>query len=274
MSIGSDFDGQVSRYLGSLTHLHSANGHGLPVCRVCRGATGVQDSGVHWGICGRCRDQRYTPGIHPRELADFTGFIVYALEHAGGSADQTLRDMYQYKLFSPGKSHGSVIPEAGQRVRALLYVTLRDHLPALETRAGRVEVITHVPSTSTDPRRDRHALADAIDSAVDKLPGMAPHRELLAAGMRNPGLSRVVDPARFSVIDPELVAGRHVLLVEDTWVTGASVQSAAVSLHRAGAVCVTVLCVARMLAEKWQIGRYLTSRYVALPPPSLSTPVF
>ena len=80
MSIGSDFDGQVSRYLGSLTHLHSANGHGLPVCRVCRGATGVQDSGVHWGICGRCRDQRYTPGIHPRELADFTGFIVYALE--------------------------------------------------------------------------------------------------------------------------------------------------------------------------------------------------
>lgn len=275
MSIGPDFDEQVARYLASLTHLHSANGHGLPVCQICRGGTGMQEStGKRWGICRRCWDQRNTPGIHPRELADFTGFIVYALEHANGSADQTLRDMYQYKLFSPGQSNGQVIPAAGQRVRALLYATLRDHLPALETMAGRIAVITHVPSTSTDPRRDRRALADAIDSAVSKLPGLAPHRELLAAGPRSPGQARVVDPARFLVTDPDQVAGRHVLLVEDTWVTGASVQSSAVSLHRAGAAHVTVLCVARMLAEKWQIGHYLTSRYSSFPPPSLSIPVF
>lgn len=275
MSINPDFDQAVTRYLSSLTHLHSANSHNLPICRICRGATGVKnDAGEHWEICRPCQSHRTTPGIHPTELADGTGFIIYALEYADRSVDQSLRDMYQYKLLPPGHTTREGISEEGQRVRALLYATLRDHLPLLEQKAGTVEVITHVPSTSTTPRRDPHALADAIDSAVGKLPGIAPHRRLLAPGQGGASSSRVVDPDRFSPVDPDSVAGRHVLLVEDTWVTGSSAQSAAVSLHRAGAARVTVVCIARMLTAQWQAGHYVTSYYADFPPPSPRFPVF
>lgn len=262
------FDQMATQYMESLTHLHSANGHGLPVCQVCRGATAVRDPlGNHWTICRPCWQHRHTPGIAPAELAEAAGFIIYALEYADRSCDQSLRDMYQYKNLSPGQV-------AGQRIRTLLYVTLRDSLPLLSRTVGPVEIITEVPSTSTKPGRDRRALPDAIDSAVSQLPGIAPHHQLLDPRRDNAGASRALDPDRFRVIDPDQVVGRHVLLVEDTWVSGASVQSAAVALHRAGARRVTALCVARLISEQWAPAHYLTSQYATFPPPSAELPVF
>ncbi|HET6499130.1 MAG TPA: hypothetical protein VFG87_00065 [Amycolatopsis sp.] len=41
------------------------------------------------------------------------------------------------------------------------------------------------------------------------------------------------------------IADGHVLIVEDTWVSGAKLQSAAIALKLAGAATVTALCVAR-----------------------------
>lgn len=76
------------------------------------------------------------------------------------------------------------------------------------------------------------------------------------------------------MIDPAAVAGRHVLLVEDTWVSEASAQSEAVSLHRAGDHHVTVMCIARMLKAKWEDGTYLASQYATLLPPQQDTTVF
>lgn len=269
------FDQIATQYLESLTHLHSANGHGLPVCQVCRGATAVRDSlGNHWTICRPCWQHRHTPGIAPGELAEAVGFIIYALEHADRSGDQSLRDMYQYKNLSPGQIAGQGISEPGQRIRTLLYVTLRDSLPLLSRTAGPVEIITEVPSTSTKPGRDRRALPDAIDSAVSQLPGIAPHHPLLVPRRDNAGASRALDPDRFGVIAPDRVVGRHVLLVEDTWVSGASVQSAAVALHRAGARRVTALCVARLIREQWAPAHYLISQYATFPPPSAELSVF
>jgi hypothetical protein len=274
MRIDPAFDQAATRYLATLTHLHSPNGHDLPVCRICRGPTGVKNdsSGEHWEICGPCRSHRTAPGINSGELADTTGFIIYVLEHADRSADQSLRDMYQYKQLPPGSTTPQGV--SGGRIRTLLYITLRDNLPVLAHRFGPVEVITHVPSTSPKPRRDRQALSHAIDSAVGKLPGIAPHQSLLTPGSDSPGSPRAVDPDRFVVGDPHLVAGRHVLLVEDTWVSGGSAQSAAVSLHRAGARYVTVLCVARMLKAGWAEGRYLTSRYPTFHPPGPKVAIY
>lgn len=101
MSINPDFDQVVTRYLSSLTHLHSANGHDPPVCRICRicrGATGVRnDAGEHWEICRPCQSHRITPGISLTALADGTGFIIYALEYADRSVDQSLRGMWLFR---------------------------------------------------------------------------------------------------------------------------------------------------------------------------------
>lgn len=273
MIIDPEFDHSANRYLASLTHLHSANGHSLPVCRICRGPTGAKDDGQHWELCHRCRDHLRDAGISSVELADATGFIIYVLEHQDKSADQALRDMYRYKL-TVGRTSRQEISEEGQRIRVLLYVTLRDHLADILRSARPVDIITHVPSTSTHTGRDPYALGDAISSAVNKLHGVAPHANLLVPGHRSPGSVRTVDPYRFSVVDPDVVAHRHVLLVEDTWVTGASAQSAAIALHRAGAERVTILCVARMLSAQWQAGSYLSSKYASFPPPSPEIPVF
>lgn len=276
MRIDPAFDQVATQYLESLTHLHSANNsHNLPVCRICLGPTRTKKGdSEHWEICWPCRQHLDTPGIIPGELASRVRFIIYALEHADQSLDQSLRDMYQYKQLPPGQSIRQKISEPGQRIRTLLYVTLRDNLPLLARTVGPVEVITHVPSTSSRPGRDRGALADALDSAVDHIYDIAPHQRLLTSASNRPSSPRAIDPHRFSVTDPTAVAGRHVLLVEDTWVTGASVQSAAVSLHRAGADQVTVLCIARMLKATWSDGAYLTSQYPTLRPPRPGGVVF
>lgn len=273
MIIDPGFDQAATRYLDSLTHLHSANSHDLPVCRICRGPTGVNHVGEHWELCRPCQGHLNDAGINAQELADATGFIIYALKHADSSADQALRDMYRYKL-PHGRSSRQEISEEGQRIRVLLYVALRDNLADVLTASAPVDMITHVPSTSTHPGRDPYALGDALSSAISKLRGAPPHVDLLTPGAHKSALSRTVDPDRFSVGDPGMVAGRHVLLVEDTWVTGASAQSAAVTLHRAGTTRVTVLCIARMLTTQWQAGHYLNSKYTSFPPPLASTSVF
>jgi len=49
----------------------------------------------------------------------------------------------------------------------------------------------------------------------------------------------------FSVRRPRLVAGRHVILVDDVLTTGSTVAACALCLKRAGASTVGVLTVAR-----------------------------
>ncbi|HYQ68602.1 hypothetical protein [Actinophytocola sp.] len=49
----------------------------------------------------------------------------------------------------------------------------------------------------------------------------------------------------------------HVLVVEDTWVSGDKAQSAALALKAAGATRVTVLCVTRWLRYDWEDHRAL-----------------
>ena len=74
--------------------------------------------------------------------------------------------------------------------------------------------------------------------------------------MLSPGDRFVVKPRQFvpdmwSVDRPDTAQGRHVLLLDDTWTTGAHAQSAAAALRRAEARAVTVLVIARWLDPSW-----------------------
>ncbi len=60
------------------------------------------------------------------------------------------------------------------------------------------------------------------------------------------GRARDLDPERFTA--PRL-AGARVLLLDDTWTTGASVQSAAMALRGAGAGAVAAVVLGRHLAR-------------------------
>jgi hypothetical protein len=87
-------------------------------------------------------------------------------------------------------------------------------------------------------------------------PGPHPLRALAAPYLARPWLSlrprpggdpwaRTLDPARFQATD--LLPGATVLLLDDTWVSGASAQSAAVALKLAGAAAVAVVVAGRHL---------------------------
>ncbi|MFE9536481.1 hypothetical protein [Streptomyces sp. NPDC006691] len=66
---------------------------------------------------------------------------------------------------------------------------------------------------------------------------------------------RLLNPRHFTVADPGGVAGRHVCVLEDTWVRGGHAQSAAAALAAAGAADVTVLTIARRLAPSYALNR-------------------
>ena len=55
--------------------------------------------------------------------------------------------------------------------------------------------------------------------------------------------ARSLDPGRFRAAQP--VTGAEVLLLDDTWASGASAQSAAAALKQAGAGSVAVVVIGR-----------------------------
>jgi phosphoribosylpyrophosphate synthetase len=58
---------------------------------------------------------------------------------------------------------------------------------------------------------------------------------------------RSVSPDRFVLEAPTDLSGQHVLILDDTWTTGANAQSAVLAVRRAGAAAVSVMVVGRWL---------------------------
>jgi len=59
----------------------------------------------------------------------------------------------------------------------------------------------------------------------------------------------VFSPEKFVVTAP--IEGRSVLLIDDTWTTGASAQSAAAALKAAGASATAAVVIGRHLNREW-----------------------
>jgi hypothetical protein len=144
------------------------------------------------------------------------------------------RDLWLYKSGREGSG------PAAARVLSLLLFFLHECGPAVWQAAGmrRPGAVCVVPSG-----RGR--------------PGPHPLQALAAPYLARPWLSlrprpggdpwaRTLDPARFQAAG--LRPGTAVLLLDDTWVSGASAQSAAVALKLAGAAAVAVIVAGRHLA--------------------------
>ena len=72
--------------------------------------------------------------------------------------------------------------------------------------------------------------------------------------------SREVHPERWSVADPARIAGRHVVVIDDSWVSGRHPQSVAVALKRVGARAVTVVVAARLIKPSWPATKSFLAR--------------
>jgi hypothetical protein len=204
---------RVNKYAPELIGPRPADG---ACCVVCRGP-----ARLGYPRCYQC-------GTHaadaPRMLADAVVPISYAVKGGGHAAA-----LAAYK---------SVTPDAVARacLRALVLVFLRDHGPCVWRNAGMPPPTRVAVVPGGQGRPGPHPLIALLS------PYLALTEATLAVRPGEP-LERSLNPWRFAA--DRGAAGASVLLLDDTWVSGASAQSAAVALRMAGARQVAVVVLGR-----------------------------
>ncbi len=141
--------------------------------------------------------------------------------------------------------------EVARRLTMQLAAVLWRHLARHErciARAAGVEsfvLVTTVPSG--DRERDQgHPLRRIVGELV------APTRERHTSLLRRSSLEvepRIYDAGKFEAV--RRLDGEPVLLIDDTWTTGASAQSASAALSAAGAGPVAAVVVGRHVNREW-----------------------
>jgi len=196
-------------------------------CSVCRGPSADE-------FCAHCKEERSRfDGL----LADHVYPLTYVRGYADHGIDQSAYTVRAYK-------HSPPAPKCLDDMRLMVLGATFIHGPCLASTAGAVwTAVTFVPSAGRPgPEHPvaelaRHVHGNHVTRHRAPLePGYG-----IADGSRRVRDDRFVVPTRFE----DRIADQHVLVIEDTWVTGTKVQSAAVALKLAGAHSVTALCVAR-----------------------------
>jgi hypothetical protein len=177
-------------------------------------------------------------------LADTVVPIAYAVQGGGHAA--ALR------------AYKSDPPDAGGRawLRAVLLVFLRDHGPCVWRHAAMPAPTRLAVVPSGQGRPGPHPLRGLLS------PYLALAEVALTVRADEP-LGRSLNPWRFAA--GRGAAGAGVLLLDDTWVSGASAQSAAVALRMAGARHVAVVVLGRHLNPADPGSRAMVSALAASP---------
>jgi predicted amidophosphoribosyltransferase len=194
------------------------------------------------GVCSTCwtfHDPAYENcsgcGFHAGYL-DTVVPISYAPR--GGQLAAALRGYKDEAVYRVRYHHA-------MRLAAILWRFLLQHEAhvAMAAGASAFDTVTVVPSKTTAQDEKRPGLRTIVGTVVEPTAGRF-QRLLLPTDADEGG--RYFDAARYKATQG--LEGNSVLLVDDTWVSGSSAQSAAYALREAGAT--HVACVA--------IGRWLT----------------
>ena len=102
-----------------------------------------------------------------------------------------------------------------------------------------------VPSLPPKPDLATHALNDIVGKLAR--PAAIEVTLTAAADSTNP---RDVNPSHYAA--SANAAGRHVLVIDDTWTGGGHATSAALTVRAVGATHVSVLVLARWLSDGWE----------------------
>jgi predicted amidophosphoribosyltransferase len=139
------------------------------------------------------------------------------------------------------------VPDALAELAAILWRFLERHeqCVAMAARIERFELVTTVPSGDR-ARDERHPLRRIVAELVG--PTRDRHERLLRRS-ELPATPRRFDARRFTATRP--LAGAAVLLIDDTWTSGATAQSAAAALRAAGSGQVAAVVIGRHLNPGW-----------------------
>ena len=198
-------------------HLTGPPPDGRGLCVTCKGP--VSRGTVR---CFQC-------GLHAETLPGLLADAVVPISHAekGG---QHARNLWLYKSARPGAA------QARAALRALLVVFLRDHGPCTWRAAGMTRP-THLAVVPSGRGRAAPHPLQALVAPCLALP-WAP----LSPCLHDDPAARDLGADRFHAAG---LAGADVALLDDTWTSGASAQSACAALRLAGARSVAVIVLGR-----------------------------
>jgi hypothetical protein len=174
-------------------------------------------------------------------------FLTYALQN--GQFYTFLR-AYKAQQVSPAHSTAQVV------VSNLLFSALTRHLHCLERLSEQsLNAWAVVPSIRANATSSYdHALRKLADPMLRSLQPRL--QEVEMQGQPTQGVSRRADPDLYRARSCE----GHILLLEDTWVSGSHAEAAATALRREGASEVSVLCIARLISPEYRAGQSLIAR--------------
>jgi predicted amidophosphoribosyltransferase len=193
-------------------------------------------------VCGTCFN--FTDGYarcyacdHGRLVLDGVAPISYSVA----------REQLHHALASYKRLDGDVARRLGASLAAILWRFLAEHEPCVAHAAGtdRFELVTTVP-LGDRARDERHPLRWIVGELV------APTRDRYDRLLRRSDVDvpqRSFSPEKFVATTP--IHRRTVLLIDDTWTTGASAQSAAAALKAAGAGAIAAVVIGRHLNREW-----------------------
>jgi predicted amidophosphoribosyltransferase len=194
------------------------------------------------GICYRCFN--LTAGYehcyactHHDAVLDAMAPISYSVAH----------EQLHHALASYKRIGGTAGRRLAVQLAAVLWRYLARHESCVARAAGVDEFPLVVTVPSGDSSRDelhplRWMVADLVGVTRDR------HRRLLRRS------SAEVAPRAFSrgkYVAEASLSGEPVLLIDDTWTTGANAQSAAAALKAAGAGAVAAVVIGRHVSREW-----------------------
>ena len=250
--ITSDVTAQLySRVGGFFTNTQRGPGH----CRVCTGPASAE-------LCSKCTAQRNEYGSR---LADIVVPLAYAKGHVS-PIHQSAHHVIRYK------SELQPSLENLQDLQLMINTASRLHGACIAKVVGWWEALTFVPSAS------RPGIQHPV---VELAKRVAPSASNVDKILLDNGPDISADPirwpmaTRFEIADKwqKKIAGKHVLVVDDTWVSGGKSQSAAIALKDAGAAAVTILCVARWLSQTYGDDHRLMIKEMTAPYDATACPV-
>jgi predicted amidophosphoribosyltransferase len=194
------------------------------------------------GVCSTCFN--FTDGY---ESCYACAHCEHWLERVAPISYSVAREQLHHALAAYKRVRGDVARQLAVELAAVLWRYLIGHERCVARAAGLdvFELVTTVPSG--DRGRDgSHPLRWIVGEVVGAT--RSRHQRLLTRSQH------AVDPREFSAkkyLPRRALRGESVLLIDDTWTTGANAQSAAAALKAAGAGPVAAVVIGRHLNRGW-----------------------